>query len=183
MKIRSGVGYDITNNFCGLDVTVPFEVLSQKFKKMVRHVNSAQNKDLILSVHSSLCSHLPGPWYGRGRTERISSSKKDKGGRPRDNVAELHMIMKLTSVCDGVKMLHIVACQNHSDLKPATLEKMVNNTLMALHDCGFAVCVLVGDGAGENVKLFKSLSTIPISKFLPEDLQKRFPRPIMTCVL
>jgi hypothetical protein len=86
------------------------------------------------------------------------------------------MIMKWTSVCNGVKISHIVACQNLSELKPATLEKMVNSTLTALHDCGFAVCVLVGDGAGENVKLFKSLSTIPISKFLPEDLQKQFPQ-------
>ena len=93
-----------------------------------------------------------------------------------DNVAEHHMIMKWTSVCNGVKISHIVACQNLSDLKPATLEKMVNSTLMALHDCGFAVCVLVGDGAGENVKLFKSLSTIPISEFVPEDLQKQFPQ-------
>ena len=44
MKIRSGVGYDINNDFAGLDVTVPFEVLSQKFKKMVRHANRVENQ-------------------------------------------------------------------------------------------------------------------------------------------
>jgi hypothetical protein len=81
MKIRSGVGYDINNDFCGLDVTVPFEVLSQKFKKMVRH--AFRNKDMISSAHSLFCSNLPGPWYSRGRTGLFSSSTKDKGGRPR----------------------------------------------------------------------------------------------------
>ncbi len=68
----------------------------------------------------------------------------------------------------------IVASFNLADLKPSMLINTLHTVLITLEGYGLGVCLLVEDGAEENVSFFKSVCTVPISRYIPEELQKKY---------
>jgi hypothetical protein len=90
------------------------------------------------------------------------------------NVAEHHLVFKWTTVHPKVEHSPIVASFNLADLKPSTLMNTLHTVLTTLKGYGLGVCLLVGDGAEENVSFFKSICTVPISRYIPEELQKKY---------
>ena len=91
-----------------------------------------------------------------------------------ENIAGHHMVWKYTTVDPDIKFSLVVAREDCESLKAARLEGTLMSLLLALFAYGLDVCSLCGDGATENVQLFKSLCTETILDWLSNDTKQEF---------
>jgi hypothetical protein len=91
------------------------------------------------------------------------------------NIAKHHMVAIASCLDPVTKMSTVVGCMNLANLDPSYFSNFLDATICHLHFAGFNVCMLTGDGAKENVKLFENWSRKPIIDFIPEDLRNDFP--------
>jgi hypothetical protein len=89
-------------------------------------------------------------------------------------IAKHHLVVIATSVCDGAKLSHIVACHNLTDLLPSTIEKLMENTMRVLCYSGFEAYQVVGDGAKENASYFKAFADGFAADYIPEELRAQY---------
>lgn len=82
-------------------------------------------------------------------------------------------MFKCTAVHPDVDISFTCAALNVSELKPSMLANVLHAILIELHNVGMGVCVIVGDGAGENAKLFSAISTEYAATYLTPELQEK----------
>jgi hypothetical protein len=91
-----------------------------------------------------------------------------------DNIAQHHLVFKWTSAHPDVELSLTVAALNITECTPTLINNTIHSLLVALEIEDVGVCILVGDGAGENTKVFAAMSTHPISDYIPSDLRESF---------
>jgi hypothetical protein len=91
-----------------------------------------------------------------------------------ENIAGHHLVWKYTTVDPDIKFSLVVAREDCESLKAARLEGTLMSLLLALYAHGLDICSLCGDGATENVQLFKSLCTKTIVEWLSDDTMREF---------
>jgi hypothetical protein len=91
-----------------------------------------------------------------------------------ENVAGHHLVWKYTMVDPNLKFSLVVAREDCESLDAAHLEGTLMSLLLALFAYGLDICSLCGDGATENVQLFKSLCAQTILSWLSNDTKQEF---------
>jgi hypothetical protein len=185
MKIVGGIGHDINNDFSGIDQNTRFDVVTREFRAMAAEVNPYSRIVSLKFLHHSQTvvfgdpqedkKTQPEPEDPTGTANPpVVSSNDDVLLDHVQNVAQHHLVFKWTTVHPEVAHSPIVASFNLADLKPSMLINTLHTVLITLEGYGLGVCLLVEDGAEENVSFFKSICTVPISRYIPEELQKKY---------
>ena len=182
MKTTEGLQYDIHNDFTGLDENTQFDVVERNFIAMAK-VRSRNTLAILLSFFPmyplTVCfvrSHVKAEVGGKRSDETASSASDGASTKERcfleesNTVVKHHLVFKWTSVHEDINISTTIGSLNLTELKPSMLSNTLNSILIELDNYNLAVCVVVGDGAGENATFFDGTTTETISKYISEEL-------------
>jgi hypothetical protein len=177
---RDGLCLDFhSGNFVGLDPSLPFDVMTRNFEAMAAAAKAqAITETEEATAPDDSVQNDSVPVEATETTLPEASELRDENAGSLldrlENIAKHHLIFKWTSVDPTEDISRVVSSANISELKPSLLQTMPHSVLISLHLHGLATCVIVGDGAKENVKVFDVVASEAIGQYIPETLREEY---------